>query len=153
MTPSTPPACFDRDGFEAIPMAAFATGTRGRIVAWNSRAAELLGIPAGDACGKPCAALLDGRTLGGAAVCSPSCMLVRQVSEWMGDASPGGRRDWRPEPTPLPASHPDMVVRRGDSSRLSVGVLGFPALLDDMPVLVHLLSTGDRGGSSEPEDG
>lgn len=52
---------------------AFAVDDSGRITAWNDAAAEAFGFDRGDAVGRDCWRVLDGRDVFGNRYCGPSC--------------------------------------------------------------------------------
>ncbi|HEY8761537.1 MAG TPA: PAS domain-containing protein [Candidatus Dormibacteraeota bacterium] len=61
--------------------AAFLVARDGTIVAWNTRAAELFGIPAWEASAHNCAKLVRGRSADGAPLCSTNCPLLAGLAE------------------------------------------------------------------------
>jgi hypothetical protein len=56
--------------------AAFLVARDGTIVAWNSRATEVFGIPAWGASAHNCAAVVCGHTADGVPVCKRACPLL-----------------------------------------------------------------------------
>ena len=59
---------------------AFVVDGRMRIVDWNRAAAELTGVPADAAVGRPCWQVIRGVDRDGRRVCSPQCAVVRAVA-------------------------------------------------------------------------
>jgi two-component SAPR family response regulator len=55
--------------------AAFAINSRGRVVAWNSRAEQLLGYPEQEVMGRACGDILQAVLPGGEPLCGPKCEL------------------------------------------------------------------------------
>lgn len=53
--------------------AAFAIDGAQRILAWNTSAERLLGVPASQATGQHCYVILSGRTSVGQVLCGPQC--------------------------------------------------------------------------------
>jgi hypothetical protein len=58
------------------PEAAFLVATDGTILAWNSRATEVLGIPAWEASARSCAKVVCGHSADGAPICTAGCPLL-----------------------------------------------------------------------------
>jgi PAS domain-containing protein len=58
------------------PDAAFLVAPDGTIVAWNSEATDLFGIPAWEASAHQCATVICGRAADGASLCSIDCPLL-----------------------------------------------------------------------------
>jgi hypothetical protein len=58
------------------PDAAFLVATDGAILAWNSRATEVFGVPAWEASAHNCAAVVCGHTADGVPVCKWGCPLL-----------------------------------------------------------------------------
>ncbi|HEY8681323.1 MAG TPA: hypothetical protein VIN01_09760 [Candidatus Dormibacteraeota bacterium] len=63
------------------PEAAFLVAGDGTIVAWNSQATNLFGIPAWEASAHNCAKVVCGHSAEGAALCSPACPLPAGTAE------------------------------------------------------------------------
>lgn len=56
---------------------AFATDMRGRVVAWNQAVENLLGYPAEEVLGRPCAEIICGMDIFGNPYCSKHCNLLK----------------------------------------------------------------------------
>jgi PAS domain S-box-containing protein len=63
---------------ESTADAAFAVDGTGAIVAWNPAAETMFGVPASEAVGQPCGAIMRGSDECGP-VCSPSCSIQQAV--------------------------------------------------------------------------
>jgi hypothetical protein len=63
------------------PDAAFLAAGDGTIVAWNSRATDLFGIPAWVASAHNCAKVVCGRSWDGAILCRTGCPLLTGAAE------------------------------------------------------------------------
>jgi PAS domain-containing protein len=61
------------------PDAAFLVARDGTIVAWNSPASDLFGIPAWEASGRNCATVICGRSADGAILCRIGCPLLAEA--------------------------------------------------------------------------
>ena len=57
---------------------AFAVDASGQIVAWNQAAEAMMGLPAGEVMGKPCAEIIHGTDECGP-VCSPDCTVKQAI--------------------------------------------------------------------------
>ncbi len=110
----------------------FAISLDGAIVHWNRAAEDVLQVPAGQVAGRPCHAVVRGRTESGETVCQPDCPVL---SEARGGYSP--------------SSH-DLYVERGASalrSRLRVHHLTLKDRAGAPLGLLHLIE--DIQGSHE----
>lgn len=114
---------------EGIADAAFASEASGRVIGWNAAAERLLGIPASEALGSGCAALLQGTTPQGVPVCTSPCPLLEALP-----SSSCGLATTAPMPV-----HPDLTLRRGDGGRADVRVVAVPLTVGGAPLLLHLL--------------
>jgi hypothetical protein len=63
------------------PDAAFLVAREGTIVAWNTAASELFGIPVWDASARNCAVVVQGRSPAGAPVCRAGCPLLNDGAQ------------------------------------------------------------------------
>lgn len=108
---------------------AFVVDGRMRIVDWSRAAAELTGVPADAAVGRPCWQVIRGVDRDGRRVCSPRCAVVRAVA--------GG---WRVVSRDLVVDFP--------SGRTDVTVSTVSARGSD-DLLVHRLHEADTGPEAE----
>ncbi|TMC55488.1 MAG: diguanylate cyclase, partial [Chloroflexi bacterium] len=133
---------FTRRQLDSLPDPVFAAAADGDIVYWGAAAERTFGWPRELAEGSSCALLLEGVDRGGSTVCSHPCPLARSAAA--GDSAGCGPRlgrvGWRPPAPDVAAQlHPDMAVARADGGRTEAVVVAFPAVLEGMPVLLHLL--------------
>jgi hypothetical protein len=63
------------------PDAAFLVAADGTIVAWNSQATDLFGIPAWEASAHNCAKVVCGRSRDGAILCRTGCPMLTGAAE------------------------------------------------------------------------
>jgi PAS domain-containing protein len=63
------------------PDAAFLVARDGTILAWNSPATDLFGVPAWEASAHNCAEVVRGRSAEGASLCSTHCPLLTGLAE------------------------------------------------------------------------
>lgn len=102
-----------------------------RIVAWNASVAELTGIPAEEAVGRPCWSVLSGLAEDGAVVCHAGCALARDALE-----------------RGMPSSQTLLV--KGPSTRRRVTVSTIVARTKGAGRLVHLLHDAPATPSRPP---
>ncbi len=105
----------------------FAVDPDERIVFWNPACEQLLGIPAREALGRPCGAVLQGTDPWGKPLCRPDCDVAR--------LSRGGK-----PPETFPVKIRD---GRGKDLRLSVSIVLVPSRWKDLWTVVHLLHRGE----------
>ncbi|MBI4491955.1 MAG: helix-turn-helix transcriptional regulator [Chloroflexi bacterium] len=67
-------------GLADSPEPTFVVALDGTIVAWNPAAAELFDVPAWQAIGQPCQAIIAGATAQGDAVCCAACVVLREAA-------------------------------------------------------------------------
>lgn len=109
----------------------FACDAKLGIVLWNRGAEELMGIPAGEAIGKPCWRVLSGRADDGSLHCHEGCSSARLA-----------RAGWPVAPHLL-----NIRVPNG-SKRIAVDVI---SSLDDSFLMLHMLrEAGERSKRAEP---
>lgn len=116
------------------PDGVFAIDAEHRVLFWNPACEELTGIPAEQALGQPCHALLQGRDMHGQAYCKSNCALDQLVH--------GG-----PPPSclSLHISHLD-----GRSFRLNVGTMLVPSAAN--PGTWNIVHIMRRSRESQVED-
>jgi len=100
------------------------------IVTWNSAAERLIGVPAGEAVGRPCWEVLAGVDPDGRSVCHAECLHAQEV--WAG----------------RPLESPELLVSTVDGKRrVSLSTVG--VTLEGQRVLVHTM----RELAETPPDG
>ena len=123
----------------ALPDAAFATDAiDGRIIAWNTAATGLTGVPRRVALDATCGTLLDGIDDAGGAVCSVDCPHRRTLRYRTRDDRDAGARDLLPGACTTWDPHPDMLIPT-PTGRRRVAVVSIPALIDGRRAMLHVL--------------
>ena len=127
----------------ALPDAAFATDVSdGRIIAWNTAATVLTGVPRDVALEATCGTLLDGLDDTGGAVCSVDCPRRRTVRYRTGGDRVAGSRDLLPGWCTTWDRHPDMLIRT-PTGRRRVTVVSLLALIDGRRAMLHVLRSSE----------
>jgi len=111
--------------FQALSRAgdgALVADTSGRIVYWNPAAQRLLGWGAGEAVGRPCCDLLEGRDSNGGRVCREDCPVITAARHSQ------------------PVEHFDIWTRTkaGRLIRLNVSILAVTSERSTGPLTIHL---------------
>ena len=128
----------------ALPDAAFATDVSdGRIIAWNTAATALTGVPRHVALEATCGTLLDGIDDAGGAVCRVDCPHRRTVRYRTRVDRLAGSRDLLPGSCTTWDRHPDMLIRT-PTGRRRVAVVSIPALIDGRRAMLHVLRPSER---------